>query len=253
LKNGVGRLLLRQIMHQPSLSDTIKRAESVHHDRLSSHHPIIFMECQMATSKSTASNPRGNYRIVTHGSCRNRQMTPEYACWSQMKRRCYNPNHPEFKHYGLRGIRVCDRWLESFENFLEDMGLKPFPEASIGRANNDGNYEKSNCSWETYEQQASNKRTSRYLTHDGITLTLTRWAKRVGMNRNTLTKRLRSGWSVKKALTTKDSTRVTMLNHDGISLSERGWAKKLGISHGGIRYRLNQGWSIGQIVEHYGH
>jgi hypothetical protein len=142
--------------------------------------------------------------ITTHGHTTNAasRRSREYGCWQDMKARCYKPNHQLFKNYGARQISVCVRWLESFENFFEDMGPKPFPEASIGRIDNDGNYEPSNVRWETYEQQHNNKRTSHYLTHDGITLTIAQWARRIGMHPNTLSERLSKGWSVEKALTT---------------------------------------------------
>ena len=74
---------------------------------------------------------------------------PEYIIWQAIKTRCYNKNHTSYKHYGGRGITVCDRWLHSFPNFLKDMGEKPFPEAQIDRENNNEGYCKYNCGWTT--------------------------------------------------------------------------------------------------------
>jgi hypothetical protein len=82
----------------------------------------------------------------------------EYECWQGMKSRCYNKNRPGYKNYGGRGIIICDRWLNSFDNFFEDMGAKPYPEASIERIDNDGNYEPLNCKWGSKKEQNRNRR-----------------------------------------------------------------------------------------------
>lgn len=87
--------------------------------------------------------------------------TRTYEIWCAMKARCDNPNHKSFADYGGRGVKVCKRWEESFENFIEDMGFAP-PERSIDRINNDRNYEKANCRWATSAQQASNRRPRRW-------------------------------------------------------------------------------------------
>ena len=74
-----------------------------------------------------------------------------------MKQRCLNKNHTAYRYYGQRGIKICDRWLESFDNFLEDMGEAP-NNLTLDRINNDGNYEKGNCRWITMDEQFKNKR-----------------------------------------------------------------------------------------------
>ena|SRR5439155_19885045 len=78
--------------------------------------------------------------------------------WQGMKQRCSNPNTKHWRYYGKRGIGVCERWLESFDNFLADMGPRPSPKHSIDRINSNGNYEPSNCRWATWRQQMETRR-----------------------------------------------------------------------------------------------
>jgi len=84
--------------------------------------------------------------------------TKEYVAWQSMKARCYRPKNRCFKDYGGRGIEVCDRWLRSFQTFLDDIGIAPSRELSIDRIDVDGNYEPGNVRWATPSQQRRNRR-----------------------------------------------------------------------------------------------
>jgi len=119
-----------------------------------------------------------------------------------MWQRCTTPENPNYARYGGRGIRVCERW-KKFENFFADMGKRPSPKHSIERKDNDGDYTPKNCVWATREEQANNTRRNRYLTHNGETLTLEAWAKRLGLSSSTLSHRLTKGWPLEEVLTTK--------------------------------------------------
>lgn len=102
---------------------------------------------------------------------------PTYRSWRSMRNRCYNPSLPDYRNYGARGITVCDRWRDSFENFLADVGPRPGSEFSIDRyPNNDGNYEPGNVRWATKKQQGNNRRGNHLITHDGRTSTVAEWA-----------------------------------------------------------------------------
>lgn len=94
---------------------------------------------------------------ATHGTHRLKQ-TPEYKTWCGIKNRCKHPYMKSYKYYGGRGIRMCDRWANSFEAFLADMGTKPTPQHSIDRIDNDKGYEPGNCRWATAHEQVMNRR-----------------------------------------------------------------------------------------------
>lgn len=146
---------------------------------------------------------------------RNAQWTPEYRCWINIKSRCYDKSKKHYHNYGGRGITVCDRWKESFEHFLADMGTRPTPKHSIDRINNDGNYScgkcgqclangwPMNCRWATRAIQDSNKSTNRWITHNGETRTLEQWATIIGVTSMAIHCRIKRGDSIERALRPK--------------------------------------------------
>ena len=135
---------------------------------------------------------------LTHGKSK----TPAYYRWLQMKRRCDLKTHAVYKDYGGRGITVCDRWLD-FQNFYSDMGEPPFDGASIDRIDVNGGYSPDNCRWATKEEQALNKRNSKYITFNGVTKHLNEWARILGICKSTLCTRMyQRGWSIDRAFTT---------------------------------------------------
>lgn len=95
----------------------------------------------------------------------------EYSTWFHLKQRCINPKDKDFNNYGGRGIKVCSRWLNSFDNFFEDMGKKPSDEHSIDRIDVNGDYTAENCRWATPIEQSRNRRNTRYYSetkkHEG--------------------------------------------------------------------------------------
>lgn len=117
--------------------------------------------------------------------------TKEYRCWKRIISRCTNPDDPRWPWYGQRGIRVCERWQESFENFLADMGPAPTPKHTIERENNHLGYHPQNCSWATMKEQGQNRRSNVFLICNGRRLTMAQWADSIGVDRRVLWKRLK--------------------------------------------------------------
>lgn len=105
-------------------------------------------------------------RNLKHGNARNRQglTSSEYYTWCAMKGRCLNQKNKDYRLYGGRGIRICERWLTSFDNFLADMGRRPSPQHTIDRIDNDGNYEPDNCRWATPLEQRHNQRRTQQIS-----------------------------------------------------------------------------------------
>jgi hypothetical protein len=133
----------------------------------------------------------------------------EVAIWRNMKYRCNNPNAANYHLYGGRGIKVCDRWLDSFTTFLEDVGRRPSKLHSLERIDNNGNYEPENVKWASKKEQARNRRDSRLITYKGITKTIIEYCEEYGMKHHQLLVRLNHGWSVEKALLTPIRKRST--------------------------------------------
>lgn len=133
-----------------------------------------------------------------HGLCR--AYPKEYGVWLTMRRRCSDPNVISYPNYGGRGIRVDPRW-EDFAVFLSDMGPRPSPKHSVERRCNDSGYSTGNCYWATVGEQAINRRNTRLLVVDGVTLPLTSAARQYGISDKTIRTRLGRGWSDTKAVT----------------------------------------------------
>lgn len=131
-------------------------------------------------------------RNTTHGMT----FTSEFSCWTAIISRCTNPKNSHFKYYGGRGIAVCQRWLDSFENFFEDMGPNPSPKHTIDRKDNDGPYCKENCRWATRKEQGQNKRNNVKITFRGKTQCASAWSMELGISRKTVVRRHRNGVSL---------------------------------------------------------
>ncbi len=164
----------------------------------------------MATTASMSSPSHTSNAEVAMRKAR----TPEYNSWRGMIDRCRLPSSRYFHIYGGRGISVCDRWLHSFSNFLEDMGQKPGPDYSLDRIDTDGNYCKENCRWATHGIQAENRRATRSrIGLMGVYFTRhNNWQARITSNKKT--EILGSFSTLLDACAARKSAEIRRGNHD---------------------------------------
>lgn len=127
-----------------------------------------------------------------------RERALTYKVWHAMRKRCSDPSYDNYRRYGARGIKVCERW-ESFDAFIEDMGMQP-PGMILDRRDNDGDYEPKNCRWVTPSESCRNTSRNRFYTAHGKTQCLVDWAKECGLSQQALWARLNKGWSFEEAI-----------------------------------------------------
>lgn len=164
--------------------------------------------------------------------------TSEYQIWAAMKTRCTNSQTRAYKYYGARGICVCDRWMNSFDAFLLDMGPRPSKKHSIDREDNDGNYEPGNCRWATKEEQNANRRNAILIAGRP----LAEVAADLGQSITTVRERKRRGWSDERILSVAgDGTKLGALEIDGFRKPLREWCSERGVPYGTAYSRLRAG------------
>jgi len=128
---------------------------------------------------------------------------PLYSTWAGMRERCYKTFNISYPNYGGRGIKVCDRWQNSFRNFYDDMGDRPSPSHTLDRLDNNKDYSPENCAWSTKEEQGSNKRNTIKLFYRGGVITYRDAAAISGLSHKRLYSRIAmQGWTVERAIET---------------------------------------------------
>lgn len=125
-----------------------------------------------------------------------------HKIWENMKRRCYDKNDISYKNYGGRGIIVCDEWKDDFLSFYKwaiKHGYKD--ELTLDRVDVNGPYSPDNCHWSSMKEQQNNRRNNTVIECFGEAHTLQQWADILGINRSTISSRIRYGWPIEMALT----------------------------------------------------
>lgn len=171
---------------------------------------------------------------------------PLYGVWSSMIQRCTNPNVKCYRHYGGRGIKVCDRWRRSFRAFADDVEERPSPRHTLDRIDNDGDYEPGNVRWATKSEQRINARGSQHITINGVTKHRGQWCKEAGVSLGAFRARVARGLTIEQALQPHRflPANLRMLTFRGEEKPLSTWARELGMRPTTIKERLRRGWPL---------
>ena len=188
-----------------------------------------------------------DYRLVTVATGKKTEH-PLYTTWIMMRQRCDNPKAVGYKNYGGRGIRVCERWHD-FDLFVEDVGEKPSQLHTLDRfPNKDGNYEPKNFRWATAKEQQRNASFNHKLFYNGCERTISDWSEITGIRHDTISRRLKMGWSINDALSGEVRETERIVEHNGESLTIKQWASKLNLPVRTINTRYYKGWSLDKVL-----
>lgn len=183
--------------------------------------------CYMKEQSSKYNSNRGNPLIKENHS--------EYSSYVRMKSRCLVESNNRFNNYGGRGIKICDRWLDSFENFLKDMGKKPTEKHSIDRIDVNGDYTPDNCKWSTNSEQQRNKRGNLLVNVNGKIVCAKEASEILGINYNTLFQRVKRGSKNTLNIDSNSKKRMVMNMETGIYYNS---IREAAISHNIAPQRL---------------
>lgn len=149
---------------------------------------VVGHNLRSGITKSCGCRKRRNRPLLTHGLTNTRA----HGIWKAAKQRCFNANAHNYRHYGGRGVTMCDRWRDSFQAFFDDMGECP-DGMSLERIDHNGDYEPGNCRWATQAEQVRNTRRNLMVEHAGRVMTAKDYARETGAIYSTLCARLRTG------------------------------------------------------------
>lgn len=181
--------------------------------------------------------------------CLNHGMTGTrpYHIWGNMKKRCDNPNSPDYPRYGGRGISYTKKWGE-FIYFWNDMKDNYSDNLTLDRIDNDKGYSKENCRWVSKMEQSNNTRQVKNIVYKGKEYTITELARMYNINRGSLANRLKNGWSVNDALNETYDNKER-LSYKGEIKTVGEWAQEKGMTYHQLKKRLMRGWSIEKAIE----
>lgn len=141
-----------------------------------------------STSCGCYNKEQARNRHTTHGLVMRKDGTrhPDYVIWTKLKSRCLNPKDKSYKHYGGRGIKICDRWLHSFENFIADLGYRHSQNYSLERIDVNGDYCPENCKWILKSLQSRNSRRVKLIEYKGDRKCLSELCRELSLSYNSI-------------------------------------------------------------------
>lgn len=175
---------------------------------------------------------------------------PLYWVWTNMKKRCHDSSSVSYKYYGARGIKVCDRWLNSFLDFAADVGPRPSKEHQLDRyPDNNGGYRPGNTRWATRSQNSRNRRNTPFFTDSGITKPIAQWAEDLGLGLATIKKRIQDSTITHPlAPLSRGGVDPVRLSLNGETLTLAELEGKYGTCRKVIRARLHSGWPVAAAI-----
>ncbi len=188
---------------------------------------------------------RGDLR---HGHCRFGKVTRTYQAWHDMIGRCRESNKQTWKNYSGKGICVCERWRQSFEAFLRDMGECPFGLELDRFPNPSGNYEPGNCRWANRKEQMRNRINNRILTVRGIKGCLAELCEHFNVPDGRTRSRLKEGWSVEDAFFMPQQFHLRMVTVKGITGSLSHVCRHFKVPYHRVWRRLRRGWKLNKAL-----
>lgn len=240
------------------------RLTVIKYSRTNKGQAIWLCRCSCGAEKEVTATHLLSGRVVSCGCFRN-EMNSKRMKWQSKKHgmsrsliykkyrgmldRCYNRKNAFYERYGGRGITVCQEWKNDFMKFYEwSMDNGYVDGLSIDRIDNNKGYSPDNCRFVPLRNQQNNKCSNRMICHNGESMCVADWSRRIGISAGTIFARLNKGWDIERTLKqpveVHSRSRFHNITYNGETMNVAQWARKIGIKVGTLRARLRKGWDI---------